>query len=383
MKKIAIISEFNITGTNYGNRLQALALYSYISSHINDISVEYLYFDFYDKFIITGLPSFIERVQLLQEGLIRRIRNSRNRRLLSYRLKKCNEFSFKYMPLKMDAWTWEKLIDSDFDCIIVGSDVVWAQGRNKIGRIRFLDFETRKPFKKISYAASFGKEWIPNENVGEIVRCLKSFDAISVRELSTVSFLNKLNIHSTHVVDPTLLISRDEWELYESIPVDNSVFFNKSLKYVFCYLLDPDYKTISTIDKWANKNNYFVVYVPHASGNRDRFKLNNNRWIILDTCSPGEWIWLIHNAEYVFTNSFHGTVFSTIFTKKFIVVKRNGQIDINNRMIDYLNLINQIDKLIDISNISNINSFNWHYDEINKILREKIYLSQQFIHRQF
>lgn len=378
MVRIGIISEFNLHGTNYGNRLQALALYTYLTKHVKDSQIEYLYFDFYDKFVITKPQSVSDKFLLAKNYLFRRFRNSKNKALLTNRLNACNAFSQKYMSLAEEAWTWEKLINSSFDAIIVGSDVVWSQGRNKVGRIRFLDFDTKKTYRKISYAASFGKEWIPEENEKYVINCLEKFDAISVRELSTVSFLKNYNIKSFHVVDPTLLLSRNEWEALESMP-SGTKYSLTEIKYIFCYLLDPDYKVLRYIEKWTERHNFFVVYIPHASGERDGFNLNSNRWIELNSCAPDEWIWLISHAEYIFTNSFHGTVFSTIFNKRFIVVKRTGQININNRMIDYLSCIGQTDKFIDINDIEKVKNLKWPYDIINPILLNKIELSKQFL----
>ena len=81
---------------------------------------------------------------------------------------------------------------------------------------------------------------------------------------------------------------------------------------------------------------------------------------MLDECSPEEWIFLINNAEYIFTDSFHGIIFSTIFEKKFIALKREYTEDINNRLIDYLDTIDEKDKYMLVPSYDKLKKMNWN-----------------------
>ena len=108
-----------------------------------------------------------------------------------------------------------------------------------------------------------------------------------------------------------------------------------------------------------------MITVPHADGFYSDADENFGD-IRVWSCSPQNWIWLIHHAEYIFSDSFHGTVFSTIFKKKFFVMNRSYIVDINNRMRDYLREIGQLDKALSVEDFSRIDSLYWDYEQINK-----------------
>lgn len=375
MKKIAIISEFNRSGVNYGNRLQAMALNQYLVKKFPEYKVEYLYFAFWDRFLVTKEKTTFERLTTYVKSVQNRIhRWTHCAPGIEKRRALCDSFSKKYMTLASEAYSWDELVDSDFDIIIVGSDVVWAQGEGKIGRLRFLDFDTIKSFERISYAASFGRDWIPDENIEEIKRCLSKFKAISVRENSSVSFLEKYNINATHTVDPTLLLSKEEWINCERQPLEIS----KSSGYVFVYLLGTDYKMRDAITKWTKSHHLTIITIPYVSGEKNSADDKFGDVRILD-CSPENWLWLINHADYVITDSFHGCIFSTIFEKKFVVMERVGKININNRMIDFMDMIKQSDKIVPYNSFELIDNLSWDYYQINKSLKEEVESSKKFL----
>ena len=148
-------------------------------------------------------------------------------------------------------------------------------------------------------------------------------------------------------------------------------------KYIFVYLLGKDKKQREEITRIANSLNLKIVTIPHADGIYNEVD-NDFGDYRLDDCSPEEWIYLIETCEYVITDSFHGIVFSTIFEKKFVVIKRDYKEDINNRLIDYLNTINESDKYISSSNLD-LKKLNWNYNEINKKINKFINESKQYL----
>ena len=117
-----------------------------------------------------------------------------------------------------------------------------------------------------------------------------------------------------HVCDPTLLLSKKEWENIEQK-------INIKEKYIFVYLLGKNKEQREKIKELAKELNLIIVDISHANGEFNKVDEGFSNYSI-DNCSPEEWIWLIHNAEYIITDSFHGVVFSTIFNKKFFVLKR-------------------------------------------------------------
>ena len=207
MLKIGIISEFNLSNVNYGNRLQALALNMYLNSHFDDVMAVSLYFDDLNDSIRTKRKSILKKIMSKLNYEYNKITNKSSLVTdVKLRLEKFNEFSKNYTVLPSHALTKQELLNSDYDIFISGSDVVWCQIDGVFIKNRFLDFETKKNFRKISYAASFGRDYIPKENIALVKRCIKDYDFVSVREKSSIEMLKKIGIDNVkHVLDPTLI----------------------------------------------------------------------------------------------------------------------------------------------------------------------------------
>lgn len=364
--KIGIISDFNLDTVNYGNHLQVYALNYYLHNHCKIKCVESIILGknklvqytkvFSFEFVIKCLKTIYQKVQ--KQKNIQLV----DKKLVGRRLEQFGEFRNRRInmcPHIVETNDYQRL---DYDAIIVGSDVVWAQSRFWVNATKFLKFTTQKPFKRISYAASFGHDYIPKENVKYIRKYLNNFDAISVREHSSVSMLNDIGVHNlSYCLDPTLLLAEKEWTDIEVRPE----MVNEKAKYVFVYLLGKDARQRQEIKEFALRKGLQLITVPYADG---YFNVVDENFgdIQLNDCSIENWLWLIHHAEYMFTDSFHGTAFSTIFRKKFIVLKRVSEVDINNRMQDYLREIGQMDKALSSDEFNKIENLTWDYAQINK-----------------
>ncbi|WP_456113200.1 polysaccharide pyruvyl transferase family protein [Ruminococcus sp.] len=378
MLKVGIISEFNLSNVNYGNRLQALALNMYLNSHFDEVMAVSLYFDDLNDSIRTKRKSILKKIMSKLNYEYNKITNKSSLVIdVKLRLEKFNEFSRKYTILPSHALTKQELLNSDYDIFISGSDVVWCQIDGVFIKNRFLDFETKKNFRKISYAASFGRDYIPKENTALVKRCIKDYDFVSVREKSSIEMLKKIGIDNVkHVLDPTLILGRTEWEKIEKSPKAKL-----PLEYIFVYMLGGSKEDRITITNIARNNNLSIITIPNAFGTKSDVD-NDFGDFQLNDCSPDEWIWLIHHAKYIITDSFHGVAFSTIFEKPFIVTTRKTTCtEFNNRILDFLNTINQVDKMVDLKNIDMLGDLNWDYSSINKILKEKVTLSKNFLEK--
>lgn len=361
MKKIGIISELNLENTNYGNRLQAYALNKYLNENFKEFVTESLYFKIYDKKKYTN--KYLKQALKSFFNCIRKVIKHKDM-VGNVRLLRCNNFTKKYTKVVEKPLDWKSIKKLQYDIMIVGSDVVWAQRNGGVNQIRFLNFKIKNDFKKISYAASFGKDYIPKENEKLVKKYLMDFDAISVREKSSIALLNKLKINNVqHVCDPTLLLTKTEWKKIEEKVNDING------KFIFVYLLGKSKKQRDAIKKFANARELKIVNIPNANGIYDIVDENFADYNIED-CSPENWIWLINNSEYFFTDSFHGSIFSVIFEKKFAVLKREYDVNINNRMIDFLNNIGQIDKFINVEDLNKIDKFVWDYERISNYVEE-------------
>lgn len=204
------------------------------------------------------------------------------------------------------------LKESDFEAYVVGSDQVWRPSYNNIA-FTFLLFTKYWNVKRCAYAASFGTDvWEFSPNDTELCKVMANlFDAISVREASGVRLCwDNLGVKAKHVLDPTLLLKREDYEKLineeETMPSDGKLF-------------------VHVLDKGIDKNNLIAMisqsnkWKPfEVNCKADEHELNIP---VEQRVQPplGQWLRSFKEAEFVFTDSFHATVFSIIFNKPFIV----------------------------------------------------------------
>ncbi|MGL4518776.1 MAG: polysaccharide pyruvyl transferase family protein [Phocaeicola sp.] len=231
-------------------------------------------------------------------------------------------------------------MQNQFDTFIVGSDQVWRSEYSYIPNY-FLDFaEQRKGIKRISYAASFGiSEWaFPPKYHQEATRLAPLFDAISVREDSAVELCrDHLGVDATHVLDPTLLISKDEYvSLVESDGVGEGV------GRLMSYVLDESPEKQQMIDRLSQ----ILGLTARKVMPKEKLSIYSKCRSIVDCVypSPSEWIRGFMDAEYVITDSYHGMVFAIIFNRPFIAIaNRDRGIT---RFTSLLKIFNLEDRLI-------------------------------------
>lgn len=229
------------------------------------------------------------------------------------------EFQDKYLNQTKVLWNRKDLnkYASRYEAIVCGSDQIWAP--NVFNSIYMLDFLTDHSVKKISYAASVGLLEIPEELVEVYKRLLTDFDSISVREKSGSDLLEKrTQIKSEVVLDPTLMLDTDKYNHIEKKPR-----IHIPEKYIFCYFLNEENNYQDAV-RVLNQGGYTVIGI-----SRD---IKNKSWMsFIDNIGPSEFVWLIHNAEKVITDSYHGTIFSILYEKDFYTFERFKIDDIENQ----------------------------------------------------
>lgn len=209
----------------------------------------------------------------------------------------------------------EKLAEKMFDALVVGSDQVWRNRYSSNIAFYYLDFAKKWNIKRISYAASFGiDDWDYSEKDTEKCRkLLSNFAGISVREKSAVDLCKKhFGLKAEVVLDPTMLLDvKDYIALFqqEKTPIDGQLL---------CYILDADIKKESIKSAIVSKRNY----VPYSINGEAGCNLLNkgNRLPSIEY-----WLKGFYHAEFVFTDSFHGCVFSILFNKPFLVYGNEGR----------------------------------------------------------
>jgi hypothetical protein len=296
------------SGYNYGACLQAYALQTVVSRECGPntiINFEPLEF-VHSREMITKHPRRVKEVIKILSRLP--YSSSLNKRQHLF-----DAFTSELLNMTRLCRTREEAIEEArcFDCLIAGSDQIWNLGAKgdefAANTLFFFDFP--KEQRRISYAASFGS-WVKEagKHEEEFLPWLKQFDAISVREQSGYDYLQSRGIDCSVNVDPTLLLDAADYRKVSRAPGDTPS------RYVLMFGWFSGKDLVSV----AKKASAFygapaINIVPPPRGAFSGIKRK------LDV-GPREFLYLIDHAEFVATNSFHGTVFSSVFKKRYASV---------------------------------------------------------------
>lgn len=342
MKKIAIVTMNH--GYNYGNKLQNYAVKKMYENLGYD--VETIRFQPLNNNKVINKKNLIERIE-------KKVRNIIYKKREENRLIKFSVFNQKFLKMTDTKYTTEnyKEIDTDsYDLFSVGSDQVWNSYFWDFSSFYLLDFVDDSN-KKVSYAASFGVDDINPIYKEKFKEYLNQFRNISVRELQGKEIIKDLlNKDVPVVLDPTLMISKSDWINFSIKPKNFT-----SKKYIFTYFLgEVNKERKNAIRKFAKKRNLEIITLNDISSK-------------YYDCDPNEMIFLIRNAEYILTDSFHACVFSIIFEKNFYIFDRvsNGK-NMNSRIETLLSSL-EIHKMGEKD--LNIDC-NYNYEKINSNLEK-------------
>lgn len=365
--KIAIITW--CTYINFGTYLQAYALQHYLNCLGYDAS---LLDD--SKFIvdyrnISYLRRCLEKVKF---RLKKNIKPSFRKRLLLDRtsIRLFTDFRNQYLILDKDVLPLSK-VDNRYDLFICGSDQIWnPSGLANSNKTNFF-FANFVHAKKISYASSLGVMGIPQKYKKHFSELISDFSYLSVREkIGMVSLKELTNKEITNVVDPTLLLSRKEWNQL----IDGRHTEIKD-NYVLLYILSYNENYIKYALSFASKHHLDIKII--QSTGVDFKKLHT------EVAGPLEFLYLIKKADYVFTDSFHGMIFSIIFEKQFVTFKRFDDIDNcsqNARVSNLLEICRLENRFIDQENFSDIDKLDKvNFEIVKKYLDVMISTSKDYL----
>ena len=265
------------------------------------------------------------------------------------------------------------LESDDYSTMIVGSDQVWNP------RFALYDdgiwfLKTEKPVIKVSYAASFGVPELPESAKATYKDGFAGFDAISVREETGAAIVRDLTGKEPAVVlDPVFLLSRGEWEELAVKP--------ERPGYVLCYYMQGFPAVEAEIRRQAEviakANGLKVVNIGKRELARLRFWENNEYGH-----GPREFVGLFLNAEYVVTNSFHGSAFSVLFGKPLISVVDGslGATGLSSRLVDLLRRIGREGSILDIADKGNFDLGGIYREATDfELLEREIAKSKRFL----
>ena len=242
-----------------------------------------------------------------ERTLRRRFRRLTHRRLYS-RFARFEQQHAAYYPAR--AFTdKERLpeIGGRYDAVICGSDQVWNPYITDTDVSYFLDF-CGETTKRVAYAPSFGVERFPDGFEALIAPELRRFHALSARELPGKELVERLTGRETAVVvDPTWLVDAADWAAMEQPhPAATG-------DYVLYFVVNRSKELLARCRAFAKSRGLKVVVV---GGNPVTAAKNKDPMLAyaLDV-GPAQWLYLVHHAKHIFTNSFHGTAFSVLFER--------------------------------------------------------------------
>jgi len=280
--------------------------------------------------------------------------------------------------------------NDECEAFLVGSDQIW---RPKISRYYknffYLNFVDDNK-KKIAYATSYGVKYKGNKKEKTMIKFyLKRFNSISVRDQLSVNITkNIFGIKNVkQVCDPTFLCNFSDYER-----LANKSKLIKTNDYILAYVLDPNKEKGHRLEKLSLDKNITVIILldeDQSTWNTNKKNLHlrgKGNILVKKNVDLNDFMWYYNHSKAVFTDSFHGTVFSIIFKKPFVSlrnIERGGErfnslldpIDLKNRLFetpkcinDQYELYEKIDYEIPYQKLNEIKktSYNWLKNALKK-----------------
>ena len=350
---------------NYGAVLQAYALQNFIKS---------------EKKVDVRIINYITYKMQKDNAIFKHINHwkdlfSRLLILLNYYLLKRKENKFinfvnTYLKLTKRYSSYEQLASDPplFFTYIVGSDQTFNvySGDFKSYYLAFSSYLTKN---KVAYAPSFGRFSVPEERKEQVISYLNDFNHISSRERKgSVLIQEMIGKEPQTVLDPVFLLNKETWQKL-GVPIKNI-----HSPYILVYALIGYKKQSIIANKIKQLTRLPIIFVTHNI----MLKYKSNNQIILDA-GPLEFIWLFDNAQYVITDSFHGTAFSVIFNKNFYsCITFPAKADRIKNLLEILDLSNRI-----VSNATEITEKKLiiNYKIPNKLMHNEIKNSKNYLHK--
>lgn len=297
------------TTTNYGACLQCTALTQMINTlGVTCETINYRCENIEKRELGTSL--FASGLINAPKQLIGNI----SKRIKANKIKKFIKENCRLSDKVFDKTTIETTND-EYDIFISGSDIIWELFVTGHDYTYYLDF-VKDDHKKYSYSSSFGYQQIPGEFLKDVKEYLGRYQQISVRENEGADIVKSILSKNVKVtIDPTLLFDSTFWSKFEEkVNINN--------KFILLYFDDNKHNAMDYAKQLAKKENAKVLFLT------DGFRKFEGVTNIMNV-SVGQFLWLIHNAVYVITGSYHGVLFSINYNTPFYYFNRAHQSRIN------------------------------------------------------
>ena len=313
---------------------------------------------------ITNIPFIKSKLGMVKLKLDKKInKNLGNNRQI--RDNKYKEFE-KNFKLTKPYKTYKELSAqcANYSDVIVGSDQLWLPV-NVVADYYTLNWVPDN-VNKVSYATSFGVSTVPDKYKNDYKKFLNRINCLSTREEAGIKLVEQLSDNkATLVCDPTLLLNKEEWmDIQKEEPIIKE-------KYILCYFLGKNIEHRKFAERLKEKTGCKIVSLNHA----DEYVKYSDKFCDYAPydIGPAEWINLIRNAEYVCTDSFHGTVFSLINNTKFFTFERysnkNSKVSTNSRIYSLLGIVDLKERILSgTENVDDVIKMQINFDNVNEKL---------------
>lgn len=324
---------------NYGNKYQNYAVEQILSEYgeVETYGLEGLYHapksagvpafaklhPVYIREVLISRPMYQYDINRVDRGIIHNLIYAKKnagklmelRKTRGERFKEFAEQNLHISPTVLNRENATKKWTDGIDYFICGSDQIWNPSYATTTELAFCSFA---PEKTICLSPSFGVAEIPSYRKVEYRDWLRQIKVLSVRETAGQKIIKDLTGRDAEVLlDPTMVIPIEKWNKLCKEPEEKLPDH-----YIVCYFLGRIDKTYRyRIQEFAKKSGLPVVML---------FDITTPKYYTYD---PAEVLYAIKHADYVLTDSFHGSVFSILFHKNFYVFTRNeGNVSMNSRI---------------------------------------------------
>lgn len=226
-------------------------------------------------------------------------------------------------------------LNERYDAFIAGSDQIWSVFESVFNPYYYLSFAKKR---KIAYAPCLGTDRIPEELITRLRALLSDYHALSAREDVSAKQLSELTGRPVAwVADPTLLLTSEQWS--ETV---RSISLPVKKPYLLCYFLENRPWYFEQAGFLAKKLKLRSILIPN------KWEYLSSEFVIDGAIGPKEFVALFQNADYVLTDSYHGSIFSMIFEKDFQYLQRFEENDPNSQNIR----IHSLFQYCDLGNIT-------------------------------
>ncbi|MBO7125094.1 MAG: polysaccharide pyruvyl transferase family protein [Bacteroidales bacterium] len=239
-----------------------------------------------------------------------------------------------------------------YSAFVVGSDQLWLPS-NIAADYYTLNFVPVE-IPKISLATSFGISKLPKNSAKLASKFLNRFNHISVRETSGQKIAQELTDKDIAVVcDPTIMFTADDWTKALDA-VENGNRFADGQRYIFVYFLGNNPWQRDVVKNVQKETGLKFVQIAHS----DEYVKTDVGFADFTpyNVGPKEFVELIRDAEFVFTDSFHCSIFSMLNHKKFFTFPRysdDGTASTNGRLYSLLSLVKHESRMVRKSDAEN------------------------------